>query len=144
MQRPPEWSSTAPWSEADLDQHGSYLRPEFAHSLNYMIRDWSRLWCEAASDGAEARRQAVRAESAQARLAAWRCDGCAICPRSDVHAKDVAAHRADERVGHAVGSGDGVVATDAEHQGGLDLGNLLGVHGVEGGHLVQDEGGRHL
>ena len=105
MQRPPEWSSAAPWSEADIDQHGTYLRPEFAHSLNYVIRDLSKRWCEAACercDMKDAKRQAARAERAQSRLAEWRCSGCAICPSSDVHAHHVAGHGAGEGVGGAL------------------------------------------
>jgi hypothetical protein len=84
MQPPADWASTTEWTIADLDQYGTYMEPTFAHSRAYMVRDLSRLWCEAAcerGDGALARRLAERHGRASARLAAWTCAGCAICPQ---------------------------------------------------------------
>jgi hypothetical protein len=82
------------WTLADIDQYGSYATPHFAHSQLYYVRDVSRAWCErfcalawASPSEAQrswwfrlARRCAERAERAERRLGAWRCEGCAICP----------------------------------------------------------------
>ena len=67
---------------ADIDEYGSNLTPELAHSYMYWVRDVSKLWCEQACEKgemAEARRHLALHDRAQASLLKWMCNGCAIC-----------------------------------------------------------------
>lgn len=82
-QQPDNEQKKRDWTEADLDQYGSYATPEFAHSYTYYARDVSKRFCEQACERgnfALARRYAETYERARLSLLSWECTGCAICP----------------------------------------------------------------